>query len=941
MVGRYYHQPSSPDDPALLPPPPIEKATNEENRRFFKGQWRQENPLMPKKFIFCLLTVSISLFATSASAQDILANAASGTPYGVATIELPIAQPVVNQVLPPLEVHNPESRVIYPIANDIRVKVPRPSDLPVPPPGRGRLLGRVGNLIREITGDQPALEQTLARRVSFLFRGTEPMTVRLTEGGREIGAYEIVPVNDSIAHGQLLSQWWDGFNGAAKRQIDAADYPTWVENYLVAMLSGRMKIALPDWYLSESGDNDPLTDTMKLLAGASGTDETIFRGAAAGSLTSREPATLPLPAPPTWNSSPTPPLRSAIEIEPLAERVPPECYYIRYGSFENYLWFRDLSDEYGGDLSRLITLHGFKNDSARRVEQQLNLKTTQLSRMLGPTVIEDQALVGRDLFLSEGATIGVMFKATNAFLLRSSLSGDRAKLAKSDPSVSLVDVTVAGRSVSFLSTSDNRVRSYLAEDGDYLFVTNSESLVRRFFEVGQSGRSLASTESFQLARQLMPVQRGDTIFAYFSPEMLQGLVDPKYLIELRRRLHASADIAMVHLARLSAKSEGNPSQGIDDLVDAGFLPQGFGVRGDQSGVVAVGDQIIDTLRGGRGTFLPIADVPIEGVSQDETRWYREIASEYANRFPQMDPIMIGVQREAVPIRPSMERLTVHAEIAPLVPEKYGKYAKQLGPPTRVAMQFAPDDIVAAQAHVASEKVGPPTHLFAAIKDSHPPQLEEFDGLLDTYRSLKQLPGYLGAWPQPGTLDRLPLGLGRGTPVGPGMNRLIGGLYRYTDGGYSVLSFQPEILNASLPHINAVEVDDAAQIRLRIGNLSGSRLEGWVNAQLYNRAAVSSQAGANFLSMLSRQLQIDPRDVLDAVNAVLGNELVDPLGGDYVYSDESDRWISTAWNADAAPPQAPPNYVAPIMKWFRGAEGTVTQYADRLVADASIVIEHAR
>ena len=716
----------------------------------------------------------------------------------------------------------------------------------------------------------------------------------------------------------------------------------WVENYLVAMLSGRLGIALPSWYEAPPSESDPLTDTMKLLAGAKGMDELIFRRTAAGGFTSAQQTTLPLPAPPAWNAH----ARSRFDRLPRKWNLSPGGCRQSVSIFvtdrsRTIYGFAICRTNIGGDLSRMITMHGIANNSALRLEQQLNLKTTQLSRMLGPTVIEDQALVGRDLYLGDGATMGVMFKSKNAFLLRSSLVADRTKLAGEEPGISLSDVKLADRSVSLLSSSDNRVRSFMAEDGEYILVTNSETLVRRFFEVGASGRSLASTESFRLARQLMPLERGDTIFAYFSPEMLQGLVDPKYLIELRRRLHAKADIAMVSLGRLAAKAEANPTRGIDDLIDVGFLPKQFGQRGDGSGVITVGERIVDTSRGARGTFLPIADVSIDSVSQEEASWYAGVAAEYSNRFPQMDPIFVGIQRQEIPDRPNTERLVIHAEIAPMVPEKYGKYAKQLGPPTRIAMQFAPDDIVAVQAHVASETLGPPTHLFAGIKDSHPPQLDEFEGLIGSYRSLKQLPGYLGAWPQPGTLDRLPLGLGRGTPVGPGMSRLIGGLYRYTDGGYSVLSFQPEILQATLPHLNATEVEDAAQIRLQVGNLYGSQLEGWVNAQLYERAAESSRAGANFLSMLSRQLRIDQADVPAAVRAVFGDDLVDPMGGKYEYSASADHWISTAWRGDTAPLQTPPDYVAPIMKWFRGAEATVTQYADRLVADASIVIEHAK
>ena len=436
--------------------------------------------------------------------------------------------------------------------------------------------------------------------------------------------------------------------------------------------------------------------------------------------------------------------------------------------------------------------------------------------------------------------------------------------------MTLKNIKVGTRDVTLLSRADHRVRSFMAIDGEYLLVTNSRSMVERFFEVSDSGESLAATPSFRLARELMPLERNDTIFAYFSPHMLQSLVSPQYLIELRRRLYAKADITMVHLARRAAALESaalesaaleseSPTglRGIEELAQRGFLPVGFGSRPDGSGTVAVGSEVIDTLRGARGTFLPIADVDIDGVTSEESQWYEAIAQDYNERFPTFDPIMVGVQRQKLNGQPDQERVTIHAEIAPWDPGKYGTIAKQLGPPTRTAMTFAPDDIVTVQAHVASALLGPPTHLFVGIKDSLPPKPADFDGILGTYFSLKQIVGYLGAWPQPGALDRLPLGLGRGQPVAPGMTRLIGGLYRYTDGQFSVISFQPEILQASLAHMSATEVQDAAQIRLHVGNLNGSQLEGWVNGQLYDRARETSIAGANYLSMLSRQLRIEP------------------------------------------------------------------------------------
>lgn len=881
----------------------------------------------------------------SAAAVEILASAIPGEPYGIATIEVPLDPPVLGE-LPPLQVTEVSGRILYPIAEDVRADIRPPGDEEQLPP-RGPLIERLRTVIRDLSAEDKPTQQTVARRVSFLFVGDQPLRVEVGTTQDRLGLYEIVPESNPNNRAEMVASWWKGYTEAAQRQINSADYPPWVENYLLAMLSGRTGQPLPAWFTDLPPIEDDLLSAVKLIGGAEGIAEPIFRRSAIGNWSEPTPATLPLPAPPQWAPLYDAQNLGGIPVEPMATRVSPNWFYVRYGSFENFLWFKDLSAENGGEISRMVTVRGWKNDSTARVERQLSMETSQLSRLLGPTVIEDQALVGRDLFLGDGASMGVMFHAKNAFLLRTSLNNDRSKAAAEADDVTLTQLKIDGHPVTFLSSVDNRVRSYMVADGDFVLVANNESMIREFIEVGRTGESLAETAAFRLARQLMPLERNDVIFAYFSPQMLRGLVSPTYLIELRRRMQAKADIALVHLARLAAAQELNgtggsgestTSYGIDQLMELGFLPTRFGTRPDGSGVVTVGSDVIDTRRGARGTFLPIADVTIDAVTAEEAEWYGAIAQQYTTSFPTIDPIMVGIGREQVSEKPLVERITLHAEVAPWDPGKYGSLADQLGPPTRAAVRFAPDDIIAAQAHVASPTIGPPTHLFAAIKDSTPPGMDKFKGILNLYLSLRSVPGYLGAWPQPGALDRLPLGLGIGQPVGPGTTRLLGGVYRYTDGEFSVLSFQPEVLQATLPQLAVVDAQDMAQVRLHAGDLRGSQIEGWVNAQLYQRAREGSVAGVNFLGLLSRQLDVEPSEAMDQAEQIFGAGLQCPLGGQYLYSESTGRWVSDAWGGPVASEIPPRGYQAPMMSWFRGASASLTQYQDRLVADAVINIQ---
>src|SRR5208283_2975654 len=158
-----------------------------------------------------------------------------------------------------------------------------------------------------------------------------------------------------------------------------------------------------------------------------------------------------------------------------------EFFYIRFGSFQNFLWFQDTLDTWGGDLQNLVAMRGVNDQKNQRIQNQLVMEQTQLSRMLGGTVISDVAMVGTDLFLQDGAAIGFLFEARNGMLLGSSLSGPRAARVKQGKAKEET-VKIEGQNVSYLSSADGSIRSYYVVSVDYHFVTSSRALVARFLQ---------------------------------------------------------------------------------------------------------------------------------------------------------------------------------------------------------------------------------------------------------------------------------------------------------------------------------------------------------------------------------------------------------------------------------------------------------------------------
>ena len=231
--------------------------------------------------------------------------------------------------------------------------------------------------------------------------------------------------------------------------------------------------------------------------------------------------------------------------------------------------------------------------------------------MLGPTVISDVAMIGTDLYMQDGAAIGFLFEARNSFLLGNSLAGPRSARVKSGKAKEET-VKIEGKDVSYLSSPDGSIRSYYVVSGDYHFVTSSRTLVaRRFLQVAKGEGSLGASQEFRHARSVLPLDRGDAVFIYFSDAFFRNFTGPVYRTESLRRLEAATDIEISQLAKLNAATEGKPGGTIEELVNGAFLPPDFGPRADGSHVVLTKDEAYDSLRGRRGSFVPVPDMPVE------------------------------------------------------------------------------------------------------------------------------------------------------------------------------------------------------------------------------------------------------------------------------------------------------------------------------------------
>jgi hypothetical protein len=935
----------------------------------------------------CWSGTGLGQSAPTSSTRQSIARMEDG--WGIGQIEIPVGQ-IAPDATVRVVVLERDDRILYPATEIFSLEPGPATPVPAPPMQGQRRNGRGiggGALVKRLRGALDRLRQHIDPeeyvRVHFLFTGNEPLHIEL-EGDLEMSMVLDPSQLDSGSidgrspkefQRQMLLAWWQGYVQQTQRQIERSDYPTLIERYLVHMLGRRFGFDVPDLLNVKSKKRVRQTDprpTLSLLAGVESLRDEISEQLWIEPLSASAPRQQ-IPDPPQWLDHPVPDVPNEVAIESIAQVVPDDFFYIRFGSFANFLWFQRIGESRGGDIAQLAMLRGFNYESSARVERVLNTRMTAISKLFGDSVISDMAIVGYDLYMQEGPSMGIIFEARNFGVLRTSMEQERQatlrRLASAGCHLETVDIL--GKPVSLLSTPDHQIRSYMVEAEPYLFLTTSKALASRFLEVQQSKASLANNSAFRFARWMMPLDNRYDMFAYFSSEFFRNLLSPRYQIELQRRMLAIAAIETAELAAMVDVSEQrhgfardelrehripqSASADIDRWIAKGYLPEWFQRRADGSETLRYADGWIDSARGRRGSFLPIADTPIDDCSTEEAAAYKLASEFYANQWQETDPLMFGLRRFAHPDLPKAERLAIEAYVAPLGSEKYGTLGVLLAPPVPTQVIMPPDDVVNVQLRLSgiqTDRVFAEDHfLFAGLKDLVPPLPEETKGLFAILRLMRSLPAYIGSWPKPGYLDRLPLGLGGGPPDVLGFSRSLFGLWRWQMGGFSVISFDRSILESAAMHLQLAPAEDYAQGRLRVRDLSRSQVASLFHTLGFRQAAQTTRGNLLLLDSMQEQLGVEPEQAKLRAEELLDAKLQCTLGGEYQFVDG--RWITTAWpisiqlapnvqpssiGFDSLHTVAPEGYQAPWLQWFRGAQLHLTQLPERLVVIGELDME---
>lgn len=770
--------------------------------------------------------------------------------------------------------------------------------------------------------------------VLFLFQGLEPLKVVWTLPNGQIVKKTITPRKDQTRHRLVLAEWWNRYRYAAKMRNESDEYPPQIENYLVAMLAERFGFSAPEIQNRWSGRGD-VDKAFGLLLGAESIRVAMQRETILEHTRRDQPLNRALP------KSTAPPAitlptfdKSKVKTESIAAHVPEECFYVRCGNFKNFQWLRSNLTQWGAMGRDLTALRGWNYGIRDQLEYQLALKETVLSKLFGDTLISDVAVIGMDPFVRAGASIGIVFEARNSPLLKIQLNRLRQEALKADSNARETTVRIAGHDVSFLSTPDNQIRTFYAVDGQYHLICTSRTIVERFFEAGQNQRSLADLDEFLYARHLMPTSRNDSAFVYLSDLFFRNLVGPKYRVEMTRRTQAVAEIELVHLAQLAAKAEGVNHNTIGSLAKGGFLPMNFLNRPDGSHTVIRDGKIVDNLRGARGTFLPVADVDIDEITESELKAYQNFSRYYRSQWERMDPAILALKRQ--PSAKGRQRISVDVHITPYARRHYQSLSRSLGNANPWKLIPLKGDLAqtsinfGSQAGFVHDQFG-----FAGVRDLSPDKLELKIENGQVYETITP-PIYYGLLSQRNLEDDPANDQkeqdGKAKPLKE-KSLSASSIFFYP---YDALN-QPEIRE----NLKMKKVETPAQLRVWVNRLAESNIAKVLNAHAYMRARRASAGNTRFLHVLTEQLQVDPKDARNVAETILGAKLVCRMGGDYqLTKDDRDLsvWQSTAWQKPSYHliDEVPVSFVSSLLQGFH--EGELHFSIDRTTLSSHVEVE---
>lgn len=329
--------------------------------------------------------------------------------------------------------------------------------------------------------------------------------------------------------------------------------------------------------------------------------------------------------------------------EPLAAAVPADFYFVRAKSFSAFTDMLSFVEELGAPAADLLDGSASARGSLPRYLAELGVESGDLSRVLGPEVVDDFAVTGSDPYVHEGSDVTLIFRLKSPLLFRAALLKALSTHGAAHGGTQSSSFTHEGVTVEVARSPDGRVRQHHAVVGNLELVSNSPAAIKRVISAAQGKLPKLADEPdfrYMLARD---AQVPAEILGFIGDRFVENVVGAAQKIAEARRQVALAELSSApQAALLYGWVHGKSPSDKNVLLRSGLLAPTELKHAEGARIDWAPGTAPRSTWGTPAALEPLIDLPaVTKVSPAERDSYASFAQAYQWRWSQyIDPIAL-------------------------------------------------------------------------------------------------------------------------------------------------------------------------------------------------------------------------------------------------------------------------------------------------------------
>ena len=321
-------------------------------------------------------------------------------------------------------------------------------------------------------------------------------------------------------------------------------------------------------------------------------------------------------------------------LDPLAAFIPADQHALFFPSFAAMTTMIDEADANGTPVLQTFEARSEDAGSRSRYQKQICLGLNELSRLLGPQVVESAAFTGSDPFLRAGTDLAVLFESKTPQLIQANVIAQQAAALTANPGAKKVSGEIEGVSFVGVVSPDRAVSSYMATVSNVVFVTNSRKQLENLLRTaaGKTAALSSQDEYVYFRQKYVRGEKDETAFLVLSDATIRRWCGPQWRITDSRRTRAAAVLADLQAAHLDELAGGKVA---DTVLHADYFVPDLG----ELKLTAAG--VASSTYGTLGFMTPISEIAPATVTHDEAAAYGRWRDNYERNWRQyFDPIAL-------------------------------------------------------------------------------------------------------------------------------------------------------------------------------------------------------------------------------------------------------------------------------------------------------------